>query len=61
MNDMIRLKARNKRIPLWEIAERIGISEATISRWMRVQLSEEKESRILKAMEEITEERKAGL
>lgn len=61
MNDMIRLKARNKRIPLWEIAERIGISEATISRWMRVQLSEEKESRILKAMEEITEERKAEL
>ena len=61
MKDLIRLKARNKRIPLWEIAERIGISEATISRWLRVQLSEEKESRILKAMEEITEERKAEL
>ena len=59
MNERIRMTARKKRVALWEIAEKIGISEATITRWMRTLLPEEKENRILQAITKIAEERKA--
>ena len=59
MNEKIRQLAKKKRIALWEIADKIGISEATITRWMRVQLSAEKESLILNGIHEIAAEREA--
>lgn len=59
MNEKIRQLAKKKRIALWEIAAKIGISEATITRWMRVQLSAEKESLILNGIHEIAAEREA--
>ena len=58
MNEGIRMTARKNKIALWEIAEKLGISEATITRWMRVQIPEEKENRILQAIKEIVEERR---
>ncbi len=59
MNENVRIMARKKKIALWEIAEKIGISEATITRWMRVQLPKEKENCIMQAIAVIAEERNA--
>ena len=51
----IRLKARGAGIPLWKIAEHIGISEPTLTRWMRQTLSKEKKTQIITAIREIKE------
>lgn len=57
MNDRIRIAARQKRVPLWEIASRIGISESTMTRLLRQELSEEKTQDILSVINEVARER----
>lgn len=56
-NAMIREFARKNKIALWQIALEIGISEATITRWLRVPLSEEREKLIFEAARAIAAER----
>lgn len=51
MNDAIRSAAKEANVPLWKVALVAGISEATITRWMRVKLSDEKEAILLGAIE----------
>ena len=48
--------ARIAGIPLWRIAMQAGISEPTLTRWLRVPLSEDRERRIVRAIEELKEE-----
>lgn len=43
------------RFKQWQIAEQMGISEITLSRWLRKPLTEEQEARIKKAVEELRE------
>ena len=50
VNRGIRLMARGAGIPLWAVAQKMGISEPTLSRWLRVPLSPEQESRIMDAL-----------
>ena len=57
MNEKIRREAKAARVPLWEIAAQIGISEPTITRWMRSELNEEKKAMILDAISEILQKR----
>jgi hypothetical protein len=57
LNDRIRIAARQKRVPLWEIASRIGISESTMTRLLRQELSEEKTQDILSVINEVARER----
>lgn len=52
-NPTIREFARKNGIALWQIAVKIGISEATITRWLRVPLSEEREKLLFEAAQEI--------
>ncbi|RGI31857.1 LacI family DNA-binding transcriptional regulator [Melissococcus sp. OM08-11BH] len=40
----------------WEVANKIGISDATFSRWLRTPLSEERKKRVLEAIEELKKE-----
>lgn len=49
-NERVRKSARAAGIPLWKIAIAIGVSEPTITRWLRVPLSADKERRILEAI-----------
>lgn len=42
-NGAIRQKAKANGVPLWKVAKEIGISEPTLTRWLRVPLSPEKE------------------
>jgi len=54
-NMEFRLEARNANIPLWKIALEVGISEATINRWLRVPLSGERERALRSAIKRIVE------
>lgn len=57
-NNQIRLYMKQKRIPLWEVALKVGIGEATITRWLRTPLSGERYLKITSAIKEIENERK---
>lgn len=50
---MIRDAAKKKGVKHWQIAEYLGISEPTITRWLRVSLSPDREKAILDAIEAI--------
>ena len=55
-NIQIRMAAREAHIALWKIAQMVGISEPTLTRWLRVELSQEKKVRILQAIEQLKRE-----
>lgn len=49
-NEKVRRAARIANVPLWRVANQAKISEATLTRWLRVPLSAEKEQRLLDAI-----------
>lgn len=49
----IRRAARIADVPLWRLAEEIGIGEATLFRWLRHPLSEERLGRTLAALDRL--------
>ena len=55
-NAEVRRAARIAGVPLWKVAASIGVSEITLSRWLRLPLSEEKENRILTAISMLEKE-----
>lgn len=55
-NTEIRRMAKAAGIPFWRIAAAIGISEPTITRWLRVPLSCSKEKLILEAISKLEKE-----
>ena len=48
----IRTLARVENVHHWQIAEVLGVSEITFSRWLRKELSPEKKEEIRKAIKE---------
>ena len=52
----IREAAKQANVKHWEIAARLGVSEQTFVRWMRSQMSSEKEETILKTIDELKKE-----
>lgn len=52
-NENIRAKIKKSRIMQYEIANCLGISEYTLCRWLRKELTPEQSERILAAIEEI--------
>jgi DNA-binding Lrp family transcriptional regulator len=59
-NQQIKLLARGNGIALWEIAKTLGISEATLTRRLRVTLSREQDEEIVKAIEQLKAEKTAS-
>ena len=55
--DAIRKKARTHRVPMWSIAKKIGVSESSITRWMRYELTPERFDLMNTAIDEILKER----
>ena len=55
-NLMVRERAKKQKVSLWRIATEIGISEPTITRWLRVPLSQQKEKLILDAISKLSRE-----
>ena len=52
-NTEIRRAAKAAGVPLWAIAQRLGVSEATITRRLRVELSAADRTRILSEIKEL--------
>lgn len=57
-NQEIREAAKKNGVAFWKIAEKLGISEATITRWLRFELPDEKREKILGIIAEIAAEQK---
>lgn len=55
-NQKLRKAARAAFVPLWKVAEELGISEPTLTRWLRVPLPEEKEKAIMEAIQKLEQE-----
>ena len=55
-NKKVRDMAKEKMVKHWQIAQYLGISEPTIMRWLRTPLTEERETRILDAIENLAKE-----
>ena len=56
-NFEIRVKARANNIDLWQLAEKMNISESTMTRWLRKELSDEKKAIFENAINAIIAER----
>jgi len=53
----IRLKCKAKGIPLWRVAETVGVSEPTLFRWLRTELDPEKRKLLLSAIRKIAKQK----
>ena len=58
-NNDIRTKARENGVYLYEIAEKLNVSEPTFNRWLRKEMSEDLKQKALAAIEQIREEHEA--
>lgn len=59
-NEAVRRAARVADVPLWQIAAKIGVSQPTMTRWLRFPLPTDKEERIMQAIHELALEREVG-
>lgn len=55
-NQSVRRAARVAGVPLWKVAAAVGVSEPTLTRWLRVPLPEDKEQRIMTAISALEQE-----
>lgn len=51
-NEKIRTALKERKMHQWELAERLGVSEPTFTRWMRHELPEEEQDRIVSVIRE---------
>lgn len=51
-NQEVREALQNKGMKQWELADMLGISEFTLARWLRKELTEDKKELLLKAINE---------
>ena len=58
-NEGLRAEAKKKGVCLWQIADRLGVSEMTITRKLRRELGDAERDRFLSLISEIAKE-KAG-
>ena len=52
-NTIIRDELKTRGVRHWELAHELGISEQTLVRWLRFELSEDKQLDMLEKIEEI--------
>lgn len=51
-NREVREALHNKGMKQWELADMLGVSEFTLTRWLRKELTEDKKELLLKAINE---------
>ena len=56
-NVELRTYALNHGVKLWEIAEKMGVSECTFSKSLRKEFDAEKKARIMKIIDELSKAR----
>lgn len=57
-NQNIRILAKQQGVRLWEVAQRLQISQATMTRMLRTDLTAENQQRIITAINELGKEEK---
>ena len=55
-NGDIRQWLKEDNIAFWRLAEKLGVSEGTVVRWLRTELSEQKKEKIIQSIEELRKE-----
>lgn len=55
-NPQIRRELKENSIPFWKIAEKIGVSESTVVRWFRTELTPEQAERVNRSIQQILKE-----
>lgn len=56
-NEKIKVKAKQNKVYLWEVADRLGMQDSALSRKLRKELPPEEANRILDAISQIAVER----
>ena len=56
-NQTIRKAAKAARVPLWMLAEKLGVSEPTMTRKLRRELDSQEQEKILAIIAEIAQEK----
>ena len=56
MNEGIKRFARASAVPLWAVADRLGISEPTMTRKLRHELQEAEKNQIISIIQELSRE-----
>ena len=59
LNKDIKVKARKSGVLIWEIADRLGIADTTMSRKLRKELPEAEKQEIFKIIDELAAEKAA--
>lgn len=57
VNEDVRRASDKSQVPLWKVADKLGISESTMTRKMRHELSETEKKRILAIIADIAAKR----
>lgn len=60
MNQKIRKYAQDKKIKLWQIAERLGLQDSNFSRKLRHELSEHETKAVIAIIDELADNKKKG-
>lgn len=55
-NKEIRDYIKSKGIPMWRVAERLGIADSNFSRMLRYEISEDKKKEIMHIVDELATE-----
>lgn len=55
-NKEIRDYIKSKSIPMWRVAERLGIADSNFSRMLRYEISEDKKKEIMHIVDELATE-----
>lgn len=60
-NEKIRLQLRGNAVPLWMVADRMGVSEPTITRMFRHELTAEQAAKVREIIRDIQAKRREEL
>ena len=60
-NKIIREELKERGVRHWELAHELGVSEQTLVRWLRFELSEERQLYMLIKIEEIAKRKERSL
>lgn len=60
LNKDIKVKARKSGVLIWEIADRLGIADTTMSRKLRKELPDSEKQEIFKIIDELAAEKQAS-
>ena len=56
----VEILAAKGNIPLWKLAEKVGVHETTVIRWFRKEMTEEQKAKITEAINEVKQEQIAS-